>query len=100
VSFVHKYQINGTDNQQESQDVVPMQMGALEHDVGNDAEYCQRYTLLYHLQLYEVKGTTILNETKTVGWYLTTVLEEGDAPREGYDSNEGPVVGNAVLLEF
>ena len=57
-----------------------MQMCALKHDVGNDAEDSQRDALLNDLQLDEVKRTTVLDEAKTVGRYLTAVLEEGDAP--------------------
>ena len=60
--------------------MVPVQVSALEHDVGNDAEHAQRNTLLYHLQLDEVEGTAVFNESQPVGRNLTTVLKEGDAP--------------------
>ena len=60
--------------------MVPVQVGALEHDVGNDAEHGQRDALLYDLQLDEVEGTSILNEANTVGRYLTAVLQEGYTP--------------------
>lgn len=69
-----------------------MQVGALEHDVGNDAEYGQRDALLNDLQLNEVEGTSILYETETISGYLTAVFEEGNHPREGDNSDEGPVV--------
>jgi hypothetical protein len=75
-------------------------MSTLEHDVGNDAEYGQRDALLNNLQLNEVKGTAILYETETIGGYLAAVFKEGNHPREGNDSDEGPVIGNAVLLKF
>ena len=78
----HKYQIDGTDDEEERQDVVPVQVGALEHDVGNDAEDGQRDALLNDLQLNEVEGTAILYEANAVGRHLTAVLKEGDAPRE------------------
>ena len=94
-SFVHKYQINGTDDKEECQNVVPVQVGALEHDVGNDAEYGQRDTFLDDLQLYEVEGATILDEADTVGGNLTAVLQEGDAPREYDDAKEWPVAAGA-----
>ena len=77
-----------------------MQMCALEHDIGDDAEYCQGDALLNDLQLNEVKGTAILYEANAIGRYLTAVLEEGDAPRECNDTDEGPMVGDTVLLEF
>ena len=69
-----------------------MQMGALEHDVSNDAEYGQRDALLNDLQLDKVEGTTILYETETISGYLAAVFEEGYHPRKGDDSDEGPVV--------
>ena len=37
--LIHEYQIDRTDDKEESQDMVPMQVGALEQDVCNDAEY-------------------------------------------------------------
>ena len=39
--WLHEYQIDGADNKQEGQYVVPMQVCALEHDIGNDTEYGQ-----------------------------------------------------------
>ena len=69
-----------------------MQMGALEHDVSNDAEYGQRDALLNDLQLDKVEGTTILYETETISGYLAAVFKEGNHPREGNDSDEGPVI--------
>ena len=60
--------------------MVPVQVGALEHDVGDDAEDGQRDALLDDLQLDEVEGTAVLDKAYAVGRYLTAVLEEGDAP--------------------
>jgi len=78
--------------------MVPMQVSALEHDVGNDAEHSQRDTLLDDLQLNEVEGTSVFYEAQTIGRHLTAVLKEGDAPREDDDADEGPVAAGAVLL--
>ena len=91
----HEHQIDGTNDEEEGQNVVPMQMGALEHDVGNDAEYGQRDALLNDLQLNEVKRTTVLDETKTVGRYLTAVFKESNAPRKDNNADEGPVAAGA-----
>ena len=93
--LIHKYQINGTDDKEECQDVVPVQVGALEHDVGNDAEYGQRDALLDDLQLNEVEGAAILDEADTVGRNLTAVLQKGDAPREYDDAKERPVAAGS-----
>ena len=43
--------------------MVPVQMGALEHDVGDDAEHGQRDALLYNLELDEVEGPSVVYET-------------------------------------
>ena len=77
-----------------------MQMGALEHDVGNDTEHGQRDALLNDLQLDEVERSAILDKAQAVGWYLTTVFEESNHPRKGDDAYEWPVVADTVLLEF
>ncbi len=75
--------------------MVPVQVSALEHDVGNDGKDSQRDTLLDDFQLYEVEGTAIVDKAQSVGWHLTAVLEEGNYPREGNDADEGPVAANA-----
>ena len=72
--------------------MIPMQMRALEHDVGNDAEYGQRYAFLDDLQLNEVERPAVFKESQTVGWHLAAILEEGYHPREGDDAYEWPVV--------
>ena len=74
--------------------MVPVQMSALEHDVGNDAEHAQRNALLYYLQLDEIDWTAVFNESQSVGRNLTSVLKEGDAPRESDNAQQRPVVGN------
>ena len=78
--------------------MVPMQMGTLEHDVGNDTKDCQRDALLNHLQLNEVEGTAVLYEANAVGRHLTAVLKEGDAPRESNHPDKRPVVADPRLL--
>ena len=89
--LLHKHQIDGTDNQEECQDVIPMQMGALEHDVGYDAENGQRDALLNDLQLDEIERTAVFDKTETIGGNLATVFEESDTPREDDDPEERPV---------
>ena len=75
-----------------------MQMGALEHDVGNDAEHCKGNALLDDLQLDEVEGATIFYKAQAVGRHLAAVLEEGDAPGEDDYAEEGPVAAGARFL--
>ena len=60
--------------------MVPVQVGALEQDVSDDAEHRQGDTLLNDLELYEVKGTAVFDKAYAVGRHLTAVLKEGDTP--------------------
>ena len=78
--------------------MVPVQMGALEHDVGDDAEHGQRDALLDNLELDEVEGASVVHKTQSVGGHLTTILKEGNAPREGDDADEGPMARRACFL--
>lgn len=94
----HEHQIDGTDDEQERKDVVPMQVVALKHDVGNNGKDGQRDTLLHNLQLYKAERSAVADEPKPVGWHLTAILEERDAPRENNHSEQWPVVANARLL--
>ena len=96
--MIHKHQIDGADDKEEGQDVVPMQVSALEHDVGNDAEHSQRDALLDDLQLDKVEGTSVFHKSQAVGGHLTAIFKEGDAPRKGDDSYQRPVVRHAVFL--
>ena len=78
--------------------MIPVQMGALEQDVGNHAEDGQRDTLLDDLQLNEVEGTTVLDESNSIGRNLAAILEEGYHPRKSNDTDEWPIVRRARLL--
>lgn len=96
----HKDEIDGSDEAYECGKVIPMQALPLEEDVGDDGEDDERYALLYHFELYQIEWTTVVDESDTVGWYLTAVFEEGYRPTEGDDSDERPVAAGARLLEF
>ena len=97
--WLHEHQIDGADDEQERQDVIPVEVVALEHDIGHDSEHSQRDALLYDLQLHQVEGSTIVNESQPIGRHLATVFEEGDAPREGDDAQQRPVARHARLLQ-
>ena len=77
--------------------MVPVQVCALKHDVGNDAEDGQRDTLLDDLQLDEAEGAAVIDKAQTVGRHLAAVLEEGNAPREYDDTQQRPVRADARL---
>ena len=68
-----------------------MQVGALKHDVGNDAEDGQRDALLDDLELDEIERSAVFDEAQSVGWYLTAVFKEGDTPGEYDNGEEWPV---------
>ena len=76
-----------------------MEILVLEHDIGDDAKYGQRYSFLYHLELYEGERTAITLKAQPVGRYLTTIFKEGDTPWEGDHTYQGPVGANAVFLK-
>ena len=71
--------------------MVPVQGLTLEEEVGDDAEDNQRDDFLDYLELHEGKRAAVADKADAVGWYLTAVLEEGDAPGEGNDTEKGPV---------
>lgn len=78
--------------------MVPMQVCALKHDIGNDAEDGQRDALLDDLQLDEVEGSAVLDKADSVGRNLTAILEESNAPREYNDAKKRPVVTDTIFL--
>ena len=78
--------------------MVPVQMGALEQDVGNHTEDGQGDALLNDLQLNEVEGTTVLDESNTIGRNLAAILEKGYHPRKGDNTDEWPIAAGARLL--
>ena len=94
----HENQIDGTNDKEESQNMVPMQMRTLEQDVRDDSEDCQRDAFLNDFQLYEVKRSAIAFKTYSVGRNLTAVFEKGNHPRKGDDADNRPVVADARLL--
>ena len=95
----HKNEIDGANDEQEGQNVVPMQVVALKHNVRDDGENGQRNTFLNDFQLHERERTAVVDEAETVGRHLAAILEKGDGPREADDGNQRPVVADARLLQ-
>lgn len=71
----------------------------MEEEAYDDGENGQRDDFLNDLQLHEGEGTAVTLETNTVGRNGKAVLNESDAPREGDDADEGPIVADACLLK-
>ena len=80
--------------------MIPVQSLSLKEDIGDDGEDDERYALLNHLELNQVEGTAIIDESDSVGRYLTAVFEEGDGPTEGDDTDKRPVAAHARLLQL
>ena len=97
--LLHKDEIDGANDEQEGQNVVPMQVVALKHNVRDDGENGQRNTFLNDFQLHERERTAVVDEAETVGRHLAAILEKGDGPREANDGNQRPVVADARLLQ-
>ena len=52
-----------------------------------------------YFQLDETVGAAVVDVADAVRRDLTHVLEEGDAPREDYYEDEGPMATHATLLQ-
>ena len=59
VILFHKHKINCTNNEQKSKNVVPVQVLALEEDVGYNGKHDQTDAFLNHLELYEGEWASI-----------------------------------------
>ena len=60
--------------------MIPVQMGALKHDVGHNGKDGQRYALLNDFQLYEGEWSAVVDKAHPVSWYLAAVFKEGYCP--------------------
>ena len=60
--------------------MVPVQSLALEHYGYHYSKYRKRYGFLDDFELHEIERTSVSVEADSVGRYLCTVFEEGDAP--------------------
>ena len=79
--------------------MVPVQALTFEQDIGHDGKNTQAYTLLNDLELYKAERSAVALKADAVGGHLTTVLEESDAPRQGYHADERPMGCHARLLQ-
>ena len=71
--------------------MVPIEMLALEHDVGQDGEHDDADAFLQHFELHQIEWASVAVEPQAVGGNLAAIFKEGDAPGEADDSNQGPV---------
>lgn len=80
--------------------MVPMEGFALKQHRDNYGEDEQGDDLLNDLQLDERKGTSIIDKTNAISGHLAHVFEEGNPPRKGDNSNQGPVFTNARFAQL
>ena len=52
--------------------MVPMEILALKHDVGNHGKHTETDTFLEHFQLYKIEGTAVALKAQAVGGDVTT----------------------------
>lgn len=98
ISF-HEYEVDGTDDEQESQNVVPMKTLPLKQNVGHDSEHAQADALLDDFELDKRERTSVADKAHPVGRHLTAIFKEGDAPGEDDDTHQGPSLADAGNLE-
>ena len=94
----HKHEIYGCDQTEECGKVIPVQTLSLEENIGDDCEDDERHALLYHLELYQVEGTAIVDESNSVGGNLAAIFKKCYRPTEGDDTYQRPVAAYACLL--
>lgn len=95
----HKDEIDRGYQADEGCEVVPLQMLALEEQVGDDGKDHQRYHLLDHFELDERERASCALEADAVGGHLAAVFKESNTPREGDHAYQGPVLAHPSLLK-
>ena len=67
-------------------EVIPVERFILEGKCCIYNKDCKSYYLLNYLQLEKTVRATIALKTYSVGWYLETIFEERQAPRNQYNN--------------
>lgn len=91
--LLHKDEIDGANDEQEGQNMVPMQVVALKHNVRDDGENGQRNTFLNDFQLHERERTAVVDEAEAVGGHLAAIFEKGD----GHEKPMTAISGQLLL---
>lgn len=95
----HKDEIDCGYQADEGCEVVPLQMLALEKQVGDDGKDDKRHHLLDHFELDERERASCALEADAVGGHLAAVFKESNTPREGDHAYQGPVLAHPSLLK-
>ena len=62
--------------------MIPLQSLSLEHYGDKNCEYCERNDLLNDFQLHQIEGTSVFDESDSIGRHLSAIFEECDSPGE------------------
>lgn len=87
-------------NEDECDDVVPLQSFVIEYRSGNDGEYCQGNGFLDDFQLHEGEWPSVDAASHGVGGNHEKVFDEGDAPRRENHQNQRPVGADVHFFEL
>ena len=90
----------GGDDEDEGDDVVPLQCFVIEDRGGNDGEYGQGNSFLDDLQLHKGEGASVDSATHGVCGNHEEVFDERYAPGGKDYENQGPVGADVHFLEF
>lgn len=91
---------DGENDEEEADEVVPLDGLAFENEGDDEGEDDEGDAFLDDLELHEREGAAGDLGTYAVGGDHETVLEQGHAPREEDDGNEGPVGDELHLLKL
>lgn len=81
--------------------MIPVQAFATKCNNGEKRKYHKGNHFLHHLELHQRVGTAVALKTNSVGGYLKTIFEEGQAPRdEDNDVERGVALKYTHVLKF
>ena len=70
--------------------MIPLKTLTFEHYCHKHSKHSKRNDFLNDFKLHEIEGTSVFDETDSVGWYLGTIFEECDSPGEEDHHDEWP----------
>ena len=77
-----KQEVNGQYQKRKTDQMIYPERLVLEKNKHEYGENGKRYRLLYDFQLPYIEWTAVPDKTNAIGWYLTAILKQGDAPAE------------------
>ena len=99
-NLFQKCKENGGDDEQERNDVIPLERFRVEHRHGNRCEHRKRNGFLNDLQLHQAERTAIDATADAVCGNHKAVFKEGKAPRSENHKNQRPVGADVHFFEL